>query len=149
MYQTGYYATGYYSTGYYLGGGGAPGGVGLFTYQTLILEARQTLGDTDPDCYRWTDSFLVSILNRGLNELQRIRPDAWYTTLGVVPEVTENTVTLPGQTNWEADFGPDKRFYPAVLHYVTAVVQMTEDRYISSGSAMNTYEMFRMLVLDT
>lgn len=152
MYDTGYYATGYYATGYYMRSAGVIGPV-LFTYETLIQEAREKLGDTTEGCYRFSDSMLVSILNRGLNELNRIRPDAWYNYYGQytdgVPEITDAFITVGEQVNWEADFQPDKRFYPALVYYVTGVANIVEDDRIQSGTVQRFLEQFRTLVLNT
>lgn len=141
MYDTGYYATGYYQTGYYMR---QPGGVDVLfrTYETLVNEAREMLGDDDPGCLRYPDTMILSILNRALQELQRIRPDAWYTFYDTgVPEVTF--------ANWDEPFGPELRFYPAVLQYVVGMTEVSEDPYMESGSVDNHLQLFRTLVLRT
>lgn len=152
MYGTGYYAVSYYGPSYYVGRSGVVAGATLFTYETLIAETRTRLKDTDPECYRYSDALLISVLNRGLNDLNRIRPDAWYTFYGIypngAPEITDNFLTLPGQVNWEADFQPDIRFYPAMVDYVTGFVHMMEDEYVNSGAAAAFLNRFRTLVLN-
>ncbi|UCD25283.1 MAG: hypothetical protein JSW51_05005 [Gemmatimonadota bacterium] len=150
MYQTGYYATGYYQTGYYL-----PTFEERFpndprwTYEYLIFEARTMLGDDNELCYRWSDETLVSTMNRGLNELQRIRPDAWYDTNGVVPEVTSDFLTVGGLLSWKAPFGPDLRFWHAMVQYIVSMTQVQEDPFVDSGDVQRRYELFRTLVLNT
>ena len=152
MYQTGYYATGYYQTGYYSRTGGAvPTPAALFTYQLLVYEARILLGDTEDGFYRYSDAMLLSILNRGLNDLNRIRPDAWYEYYGQytdgVPEVTDAFITLDGEVNWEAGFQPPVQFYPAMVDYVVGFINMMEDDLVNKGSAMRFYQSFKNKVL--
>lgn len=153
MYQTGYYATGYYQTGYYMRSQDGLTGAVLFTYQTLIQEAREKLGDTTVDCYRFPDATLINILNRGMNELNRVRPDAFYLYYGQytdgVPEITDNFITLDGEVNWLADFQPDKRFYPALVYYITGVANIVEDDKVTSGDVQRFLEQFRLLALNT
>lgn len=150
MYQTGYYATGYYATGYYAPGRSViPGLIDRYTYESLVYEAREMLGDDNDLCYRYSDEALVATLNRGLNELQRIRPDAWYEQNGVVPEITNEFITVGGLTNWRAPFAPDLRFYHAMLQYVVSMTQVQEDPFVESGDVQRHYELFRTLVLNT
>jgi len=153
MYGTGYYAVSYYGPSYYVGRTGLVTGIGLFTYETLIAESRSRLKDRDASNYRYSDTMLISILNRGLNDLNRIRPDAWYSFYGIypngVPEITDNFITLPGQVNWEADFQPDTRFYPAMVDYVCGFTDMMEDAYVDEGRAQAFLSEFRKKVLIT
>lgn len=153
MYGTGYYAVSYYGPSYYVGRSGLAIGPTLFTYQTLVLEARGHLKDRDEESYRYSDELMVSVLNRALNDLNRIRPDAWYAYYGMypnrVPEITNNFVTEAGQVNWEADFQPDIRFYPAVMDYVIGFIHMMEDVYVDEGVAQAFISEFRKKVLIT
>ena len=151
MYQTGYYATGYYATGYY--GRVLSGVAGIqYSYEDLISQARVLLADRDPDCYRYSDEMLVGILNRGMNELNRIRPDAFYLWYGAygdgVPEVTLD-ITQGEEVNWTTDFHPDSKFFPALVYYVSAVTGIMEDAHIESVSSVAGLEFFRNLVLRT
>lgn len=153
MYGTGYYAVSYYGPSYYVGRAGADAGVALFTYETLIAETRARLKDRIASNYRYSDAMLISILNRGLNDLNRIRPDAWYSFYGIyptgVPEITDNFITEAGQVNWESDFQPDIRFYPAMVDYVTGFVHMMEDAYVDEGVAQAFISEFRKKALIT
>lgn len=131
-----------------LGGALATG----FTYRDLILEAREMLGDDNDLCYRYTDEDMVDVLNRGIAELYRIRPDAFYQLYGVyadaVPEIVIGIGGL-GQYNWENPFQPEPQFYNAVLQYVVSMIELSEDPYTESGSAVRHLELFRTLVLNT
>ena len=153
MYGTGYYATGYYGPTYYVGRFTLDVGQALFTYETLISEARGFLKDTDVTGFRYSDNMLISVLNRGLNDLYRIRPDAWYSFYNVypsgVPEIPDNFITESGQVNWEADFQPDIRFYPAVIDYVVGFIHMMEDEHVTRGVAQAFLSEFRKKVLIT
>jgi hypothetical protein len=129
MYQTGYYATGYYQTDYYLRP--SAGGV-YYTYFALLEEVRALLGDTNELCQRYSDEQMISALNRGLQELARIRPDAFYdlfsaNSLNVV-EVTDFTPT-PDQTFWGDAFNLDLRFWPPLVYFVVSQMDLVEDEY--------------------
>ncbi len=118
------------------------------------------LQDDVEDCYRFSDDMLVSILNRALNDLNRIRPDAWYVYYGQyangVPEITNNFVTDVGQVSWEAAFQPDTRFYHAVVQYVVGMTKSVEDTYVQAdegswngGEVHSHMRLFKQLVLNT
>lgn len=141
MYQTGYYATPYYSTGYYsrtfaetlLG----------YTWYSLIFEARVQLQDGMEGCYRYPDSMLLNILNRGLHELGRMRPEAFYegfldNSLNV-PEITE--------LNWGEEMTVPMMFMPPLVLYITAMAETTEDEYVTDGRALGHLTMFKTYVM--
>ena len=156
-YDTGFYATGYYAPGYYGRVGIPPLGV-RWTYYTLILEARELLGDIQEDCQRYPDAMLINALNRGLHELARIRPDAYYDLFAgnslQVPEVTD---LLPGigQTYWGAAFPLDEKFYPPLMYYVVGMTEVSEDEFVRGGGqhphgsrAAGSLRLFRKHVLS-
>ncbi len=152
MYQTGYYATGYYATGYYsrLLTLTAPA---QYNYEELVSQTRILLTDNSPSHYRYSDEVLVEVLNRGMNELNRIRPDAFYLYYGQfgdgVPEVTLSITPGTGEVYWTDDFHPDSKFFPALVYYVVAVAGIMDDENIKSGSSAAGLEFFRNLVLRT
>lgn len=150
MYGTGYYATPYYATAYYVGSSSTVSGSVLFTYQLLLSEARAILYDTDDSCYRYSDSMMLNALNRGMHELKRVRPDAFYPLYDLyddyVPEVVQANPTTQ-QADWTADFQIDMRFYPALVHYVVYAILMQEDA--SLERAAGSLQLFRMFVLST
>jgi hypothetical protein len=154
MYQTGYHITGYYQTGYYLGPTGIIP-VSSFSYFKLLVEARQLLGDMDEDdCpTRYPDAMLINALNRGLQELARIRPDAFYDLFSSnnlnVPEITDS-VALVGQFNWLETFILELKFWPPLVYYVTGQMDLVEDEYVpnmnrhpSSSKAAKAMQVFR------
>lgn len=142
MYETGYYATGYYATGYFVGSGFqrtllAP------SWYSLIFEARVQLQDGMEGCYRYPDSMLLNILNRGLHDLSRIRPDAYFdgfldNDLNV-PEITE--------LNWGEPISVDLMFFPPLVAYVAGMAEASEDEYFEDGRAAGKLSMFKTYVL--
>ena len=158
MYQTGYHLTGYYQTGYYLGPNGIIP-VSPYSYFRLLVEARQLLADVDEnDCpTRYPDTILVNGLNRGLQELARIRPDAFYDLFSAnnlnVPEITDGVAGV-GQFNWLDIFALELKFWPPLVYYVTGQMDLMEDEYVpninrhpNSSKAAKAMQVFRRHVL--
>lgn len=141
MYQTGYYSTGYYSTGYYTRTQ-FQGTLLEPSWYSIIFEARVQLQDGQEGCYRYPDSMLLNILNRGLQELGRLRPEAFYESFAGndlnVPEITE--------LNWGDPIAVDLMFMPPLVMYVTAMAESTEDEYVTDGRAMGHLAMFKTYV---
>lgn len=113
------------------------------TYQTALDEAREILQDTD-EPYRYTDAALLNILNRALQELGRIRPDAFWTTFStddiVVPEVT----TLDLNTT----FPLPMQFYLPVVSFLVAWAEVLDDEFTADGRAGMLLAQFKSQVLS-
>lgn len=142
MYQTGYYATGYYSVGYYSRGTFPETLLGRSWY-SLIFEARVQLQDGMEGCYRYPDSMLLNILNRGLHDLSRFRPDAFFegfldNNLNV-PEITE--------LNWGEPISVDLMFFAPLVLYIVGMAEASEGDYIEDGRAAGHLSMFKTYVL--
>ncbi len=113
------------------------------TYQTAIDEAREILQDTDTP-YRYDDSILLNILNRALQELGRIRPDAFWSTFVtddiVIPEVAtidlSTTFPLPSQ------------FYLPVVSFIVAWSEVLDDEFTQDGRAGMLLQQFKTQVLS-
>jgi len=108
------------------------------SYENLVFEAREMLQDTDSVTPRYTDSTLLNILNRGLQDLSRIRPDITYTLFtGNSLEVPEIVETAPGagQVIWSDPFGLEMQFYPTMLSYLVGLAEITDDEYSEDGRA--------------
>lgn len=113
------------------------------TYQTAITEAREILQDTD-EPYRYDDSILLNILNRALQELGRIRPDAFWSTFStddiVIPEVATadlgTTYPLPMQ------------FYLPVVSFIVAWTEVLDDEFTQDGRAAMLLTQFKQQVLS-
>lgn len=153
MFGTGYYATGYYATPYYTKLSVPTEPLGdRWTYYTLIQEAREVLDDLGPSLYRYSDEMLVNNLNRGLHEISRKRPDAYYDLFVdnkfLVPEVTSSDTPATGQTFWGSEFILDLRFYPPLVTYVIGMAYASEDAYMEDGRAQAQLDMFHRHVLS-
>jgi len=116
------------------------------TYQTLVYEARELLQDTDTDQERYADSTLLNILNRGLHDLSKIRPDLTYTAYSAnslsVPEVVE-AAPGAGQVAWTDTWPWEMWFYNRMVEYVVALAEVTDDEYTVDGRAALLLQQFR------
>ena len=114
------------------------------TYQNAIDEAREILQDTDEDDYRFSTPKLLNILNRALQEIGRIRPDAYWTTFAdddiVVPEVTTSTLTNT--------FPRPMQFFLPVVSFIVAWTEVTEDEFTQDGRAGMLLAQFKTQVLS-
>lgn len=112
------------------------------TYQTAVDEAREILQDTETP-YRYDDPILLNILNRALQELGRIRPDAFWSTFVtddiVVPEVT--TLTL------STTFPVPMQFYLPVVSFIVAWAEVLDDEFTQDGRAAMLLQQFKTQVL--
>jgi hypothetical protein len=113
------------------------------TYADVISEARALLVDNTVP-YRYTDSLLIDKLNRGLQELARLRPDAFWDTFSVddvvVPEVTDGTLT--------SVFPIPMQFYTPVVYFVVASAELVDDEFTADGRAMTLMSAFRQSVIS-
>ena len=116
------------------------------TYQNLVTESRELLQDTVLDCQRYSDATLLNILNRGLQDLGRMRPDAFYS------DFLSNSLNVPeivltgagaGQIDWTDPFAAEMQFYPALVGYVVGVAEITDDEYTVDGRAALLLAQFR------
>jgi len=117
------------------------------TYQNLLAEAREILQDvdTDPTLQRYSDATLLNILNRGLQELYRLRPDAFYdfwdpaTSDFDVPLIVN--VATPGGTLWTSTFELPMMFYDALCNWVIGTTEAVDDEFSddSRSTAFRTF----------
>jgi hypothetical protein len=116
------------------------------TYQTLVYEARELLQDTDTDQQRYLDSTLLNMLNRGLHDLSKIRPDLTYTAYNAnsleVPEIVESAPGA-GQVAWTDTWPWEMWFYNRMVEYVVALAEVTDDEYTVDGRAALLLQQFR------
>jgi hypothetical protein len=114
------------------------------TYQTAIDEAREILQDTDDAGYRYSDTILLNILNRALQELGRIRPDAFWLTFDtddvVIPEVATGDLTLT--------FPLPMQFYLPVVSFIVAWAEVLDDEFTQDGRAGMLLQQFKTQVLS-
>lgn len=120
------------------------------TYQDIITEARVLLQDDDSDSYRYSNTALIAMLNRGLQALARIRPDACYDLYDDnslnVPELVESSPGT-GQVIWTASFGIEMQFFNALIHYVTGMAEIVDDEYTVDGRASMLLGQFKANVM--
>lgn len=120
------------------------------TYQDLVQEARDLLQDTDTNLERYTDEFLLRILNRGLRDLGAMRPDVFYDLFSGndlnVPEVVESGAGA-GQINWTDVFTLEFQFYTPLVLYLVGVAEVTDDEYTVDTRAALLLGQFRNQVI--
>ena len=113
------------------------------SYQNAIDEAREILQDTDVE-YRYPDTTLLNILNRALQEIGRIRPDAFWSTFVtddiVIPEITTLTLTNT--------FGLPTQFYLPVVSFIVAWTEVLDDEFTQDGRAGMLLTQFKQQVLS-
>lgn len=116
------------------------------TYENLVFEARELLQDTDSSTPRYSDATMLNILNRGLYDLNRIRPDMTYdlfvANYANVPEIVQ-TGAGTGQVNWDDPWGMEMQFYSTMLAYMVSVAEITDDEYAEDGRAQMLLQFFR------
>jgi hypothetical protein len=109
------------------------------TWRNLIDEARTILQDTDSDGSRLEDAAYIDFLNRGLQAMATIRPDAFWDTFAtdniVVPEVVSADLATT--------FPIDMIFYPPLVHYVAGAAEILDDEFSTEGRAMALLSTFR------
>lgn len=120
------------------------------TYQDVITESRVLLQDTDSDGYRYSETNLIDILNRALQAIARVRPDACYDLYTAnsleVPELVESSPGS-GQTIYTADFGLEMQFFNPLLSYLVGIAELIDDEYTEDGRAMMLLQAFKAEVL--
>lgn len=132
------------------------------TYQNVLDEAAVLLQDTGFD--RYTETVLIAKLNRGLQELGRLRPDAFWDFFDeetgeiVVPIVAatdpdpdsdtavfdayeDADAALTDAINWPL------QFYPAIVYFVAASAELVEDEFTNDGRAITLMQEFKRMVM--
>lgn len=114
------------------------------TYQDALTEARQLLQDTEAGFYRYPDEVLLNILNRAMQEIGRLRPDAYWNSFTSedieIPDVTPATVN--------DNFVLPMQFYAAVVSFVVAWAEVLDDEFTVDNRADMLIKYFRMQVLS-
>ncbi len=113
------------------------------TYQTAIDEAREILQDTDDDGYRYSEATLLNILNRALQELGRVRPDAFWSTFSTDDIVVPEVATLDLSTT----FPLPMQFYLPVVSFIVAWAEVVDDEFTQDGRAGMLLAQFKTQVL--
>lgn len=132
------------------------------TYQNILDEARVLLQDTDEDGFRLSTEALLAILNRGMQELARLRPDAFWDLFDgediLVPEVVETDAdpdTDPDEVDEEEDaeialtddFNLPMQFYQPLVFFVVSSAEIVDDEFSNDGRAAMLMQQFKAQVL--
>jgi hypothetical protein len=131
------------------------------TWQSVLDESRILLNDT-VEPYRYTDSSLLAILNRGLQELARLRPDAFWDLFSVddviVPEIVtldadpddnpdEADPTEDGQIGLSADFNIPMQFHGPLVYWTTGNAEIIDDEHVDDNRVSALIVQFKTQVL--
>lgn len=123
------------------------------TWQNLLSDARQIVQDqnTDPTLQRYADQELVDILNRGNQELYRLRPDAYYDLWDdtaqdfLVPLVTIDLITVP--TSWLLPFPIPMMFYTPLVDWVVGILESVDDEFTEDSRSQAFMAEFKAMVV--
>jgi hypothetical protein len=133
------------------------------TYQDIIDEARVLLQDTDSGGYRLENTALLAMLNRAMNELARLRPEAFWDLFDVddiiVPEVVETDADPDsdpdevdpdedGEVALTDDFNLPMMFYNPLVYFVVSSAEIVDDEFTNDGRAAMLMQQFRAQVLS-
>ncbi len=125
------------------------------SYQQLLTEARVIVQDTDtdPTLQRYPDQTLVDIFNRGLQELYRIRPDAFYDLWSdseedfVVPVINTDTQQVDPVNSWTLPFALPMMFYTPMVNWVIAMLESVDDEFTEDSRSTAFYQQFKAMVV--
>lgn len=132
------------------------------TWQNVIDEARVILQDTESQP-RYTDATLLAKLNRGLQELRRLRPDAFWDFFDTddvhPPEVvvvdsdpdddTEEFDELEdGEIALSATFNLDLMFYTPLVYWVSSSAELVDDEFTNDGRVVLLQNQFKTMVVS-
>lgn len=135
------------------------------TWQNVVDEARVILQDVDSP-HRYTDVALLAKLNRGLQELGRLRPDAFWELFDgediIVPEVVtvdpdpeeqdgdedEADPIEDGQIALSASFNIPMMFYSPLVYFLTGSAELVDDEFTEDGRAMMLLSQFKQMVVS-
>jgi hypothetical protein len=116
------------------------------TWQNLLAEAREILQDvnTDPTLQRYSDQTLVDILNRGLQEAYRLRPDIFYDFFDITtsdfdvpfimiptvpPPVPPLPLVPPPAVPWTITFSLPMWAYDPLVNWIIGTTEAIDDEF--------------------
>lgn len=132
------------------------------TWQNVLDEARVILQDTDSP-YRHSTTVLTAKLNRGLQELRRLRPDAFWDMFDrddvTAPEIVaidsdeddepeEFDPDEDGQIGIAANFNLDMMFYAPLVYWVASSAELVDDEFTNDGRVMMLMTQFKTMVVS-
>lgn len=132
------------------------------TWDDLIGEARVILQDTDsPE--RYTDAVLLAKLNRGLQELARLRPDAFLDYFSVDDITVPRVVTVDATPDTDPDefdidedeeiassatFTLSMMFYTPLVYWVASSAELVDDEFTNDGRVVLLQNNFKSMVVS-
>ena len=90
--------------------------------------------------------------NRGLQELRRLRPDAFWDQFDddsdmVPPTIIDGTPADASELDLDDDFSIDLMFYTPLVYWVTSSAELVEDEFTNDGRAMALQTQFKAMVV--
>lgn len=131
------------------------------TWQNVLDEARVILQDSDSP-FRYSNTVLLAKLNRGLQELARLRPDAFWeffqTDDITVPEIVvldldpddepdEFDPDEDGQIALTEEFNVPMMFYTPLVYWVASSAELVDDEFTNDGRVMALMNQFKTMVV--
>lgn len=120
------------------------------TYANLISEVRNFTQDNLAP-YRNEDSFYLEILNRALDEVGRMRPDAFYDLFDAndlnIPTVLESGTPGTNEVLVSNDFQLERQFYSPIFAFMVGMAEVQDDEFTDEGRAAMLLTQFRNTIL--
>lgn len=132
------------------------------TWQNVLDEARVILQDTESP-FRYSTTVLLAKLNRGLQELRRLRPDAFWDMFDTDDVIPPEIVSLDldpddepeefdptgedEQIGLSDDFNLDRMFYTPLVYWVASSAELLDDEFVNDGRLMMLQNQFKNMVV--
>lgn len=131
-------------------------------WEDILDEARVILQDSESP-FRYSNTVLLAKLNRGLQELARLRPDAFWDFFEsddiTVPEIVvidldpdddpeEFDPEEDGQVALTEDFGLNMMFYTPLVYWVASSAELVDDEFTNDGRVMTLQNQFKTMVVS-
>ena len=121
-----------------------------YTWEDIILHARELLLDARTP-FRFSDLQIIKTLNRGLQDVGRIRPDAYFTAYTNqelnIPEIIISGVPTSSQIIWTDAINIESQFFTSLVNYVVAVTELTDDEFATEGRAAVLLQQFHAALI--
>lgn len=132
------------------------------TWQNVLDEARVILQDSDTP-FRYGNTVLLAKLNRGLQELARLRPDAFWDFFDTDDITVPEVVVIDLDPDDEPDqFDPDEdgqialteefnipmMFYTPLVYWVASSAELVDDEFTNDGRVMTLMNQFKTMVVS-
>jgi hypothetical protein len=114
------------------------------TTAKIIEEVRRMLQDTRSSSYRNSDADLIRVLNLAMQDIQRLRPDAYVTadsSLDIsVPTFVDADATAA------TDFPIDDMFALPVIYFIVGNIELADDEFAQDGRAATLLQAYRAML---